>query len=259
MIESYLGQSSAFLLKVLVNSCEDNLSLEVVVVISEGGKYCPSLHVSGGYVCTRNRTVSSNCTCNIFRRTYYSHTQIQMSWPLAVGTVPLISVTLLIRSVSVFLDICFPAAWLHIQILLLIIPTCRWHAHTNCSACSTLCQREFAEYWSEQVIYEGFVELTKSWALTQQFYHLTSNTGNKHTNIFSYPIHLFQHSTSQSGSHVRLSSKLDNARTDWPEQTDRPKPLIAAQSWHSLDWPMWLTPAHHQATMLLTPLTMAWI
>lgn len=42
--------------KVFVKSCEDNLSLKVATVSSEGGKYCTCLHVFGAYVYAHTQT-----------------------------------------------------------------------------------------------------------------------------------------------------------------------------------------------------------
>lgn len=58
-----------------------------------------------------------------------------MSWPLAVGHVPLISVTLAIRSVSIFLTSapqqCEYTVYPDTYSLTLIISTCHTHVHSR--------------------------------------------------------------------------------------------------------------------------------
>lgn len=61
-----------------------------------------------------------------------------------------------------------------------------------------------------------------------------------------------QLSLSQSEGNGEVSSQYDYSRSDWLEQADRPKPLMAALSWSRLDWALWLTPTYHQDPTLIT-------
>ena len=128
-----------------------------------------------------------------------THTHTQMSWPLAVGHVPLISVTLVIKGVSIFLtsapqqceytvyqDTCssFPPV-----------------VHTRKLDC--LCNNlpTGAVYWTAQVIYMrvSWNGLEASKAVTQRFYGLTCSVGkqtNKHILVANPSVQL---SLSQSG------------------------------------------------------------
>lgn len=145
MIESYLGQNT-FLWKAFVNSCEENLSPEMVMVTCMGGKYCTCSHVFGTHVCTHAQWSRCTCTKRLNTHVTHTHAQTQMSWPLTVCHVPLISVTLVIKSVSIFLtsapqqceytvhpDTYSLAHHLHLS---------STYTHANWIACTTICQQE---------------------------------------------------------------------------------------------------------------------
>lgn len=139
---------------------------------------------------------------------------------------PLISVSLVIKSVSIFLTSAIPASWLYTQIptLLLIIPTCRSHSHTHADTthtdkqtsfcCSTACKQEFPEQESTKILVR---------ILT----------------------------TSKKTLGHRKVSKRDHARSDWLWQGDSRKPLMAILSWPSLERALWLTPTNHQCPMTI--------
>lgn len=186
MIESYLGQENTFLWKVFVNSCEDNLSPKLLVAPGEGGKYCTCSHV---FECLRMHRHKQSSRHTKFSDTHITHTD---TWPLAVGQVhPLISVTPVIKSVSIFLTSASQQCEYVPRYLLSCSsfpPVIRIHAHKhklNClfnnlptRVCCTL-----------EVNCKGFLEVIQHKASI-------NNLTNRHT--FSLPIDRFQNSYSQS-------------------------------------------------------------
>lgn len=163
MIESYLGQQNTILWKAFVNSCEDNLSPEVLMVTCKGGKYCTCSHVFGTHVLyahahnDQDAHVQNARTPTLHPHTY-THTNTDvMAFSCGPGS-PHIGDTS-DQKCQHFLDICSPAVWVYsIPRYLLIIPTCHSHTrhtntHTNWIACATICQQEIAAYWTEQVIH----------------------------------------------------------------------------------------------------------
>ncbi len=176
-----------------------------------------------------------------------------MAWSLTAGHVDLISVTLMIKRVSIFLTsaplLCeyrylFPcssvAPVMHIH-------TCQLDSLHNNLPVSDCCILDWISNLDE-----GLLELNKGKS-AQRLFRLTSSMGKqtqkKHILVANPSVRLF---FSQSRVHRELCSQQDYARSDWLGQADRPKLLITALCRPSSDWALWLTPIHHQTQTLVT-------